>query len=308
VLDPIASVVDTATAEATTRTQARTTIRTPAHVEVRVAILGPTRVVGAARPFTRSLSRELVVYLATHPDGASTDRWATALWPERTMAPSTLHSTASSARRALGRSRLGHDHLPKRHGRLQLGPSVATDLQCLTMLAACDDPSAWQSALALVRGRPFEGLLSPDWAVMEGAVVDAEEVVVGLAIRIADHLLVSGDPDGAAWAVRRGLLASPYDERLFRRLLQTADAQGNPAGVESAMAELALRLGWEPSPSGEVTSVVHPETAELYRALSRHGGAARAGGRATGKPGGDSTRFVRPARRSRRTEEPVGRL
>ena len=77
-----------------------------------VNVLGPVEVRGATREFTRAWAKELVVYLAMHPDGASNEAWATALWPDRLMAPSSLHSTASVARRALGQGPGGIDHLP----------------------------------------------------------------------------------------------------------------------------------------------------------------------------------------------------
>ena len=248
-----------------------------------VGVLGPPFVRGAARTFVRGSSRELVVYLVMHPGGAGTDNWATALWPDRVMAPASLHSTASDARRALGRSRLGHDHLPRGHGRLRLAPTVTSDWARLTALAACDDPASWSRGLGLVRGRPFDGLRSPDWTVLQGIAAEVEEAVVSLAVRVADSRLGAGDGHGAARAARRGLLASPYDERLYRRLLLAADAQGNPAGVESAMARLVGLLagddlggtigplpGGRPVPPGMI-DLVHPETIELYRSLSRRG-------------------------------------
>jgi len=238
-------------------------------------VLGPLLVRGAARPFARASSRELVVYLATHPEGASTDSWATALWPDRVVAAATLHSTASASRRALGRSRLGHDHLPRRHGRLRLEPTVTTDWARLVALAASDDPGSWSRALGLVRGRPFEGLRSPDWAVLEGIAAEVEETILSLAIRVADSRLQAGDGQGAARAARRALLVSPYDERLYRRLLLAADAQGNPAGVESAMARLVRLLAGDrpdgPAGPDRTAELVHPETVELYRSLSRRG-------------------------------------
>ena len=65
--------------------------------------------------------------------------------------------------------------------------------------------------------------------------------------------------------VRRGLLVSPYDERLCRMLLRTADAAGNPEGVESVMAELLRVVADEVEP----VESVHPSTLALYRSLSR---------------------------------------
>ncbi len=76
-----------------------------------VAVLGPIEIRGAQRStFTRAWAEELVVYLAMHPNGASNEAWATALWPDRLMAPSSLHSTASVARRSLGQR--GRRHRP----------------------------------------------------------------------------------------------------------------------------------------------------------------------------------------------------
>jgi DNA-binding SARP family transcriptional activator len=251
--------------------------------EVVVAILGPVEVRGAARPFRRAPSLDLVVYLALHRRGASNDAWATALWPDRLMAGPTLHSTASAARRALGHSTSGTDHLPRSHGRLQLAPTVATDFQELRDLSARADPAAWRAALALVRGRPFDGLRNGDWAVLEGVLSAVEEGVVDLALRLAGHELSAGSGRAAAAAARAGLLVSPYDERLYRVLLRAADLEGNPAGVERAMAELLQVIGGSgaarvPRPVAAADlRVVHPETATLYRSLSRWGAAGSKG-------------------------------
>ncbi len=237
-------------------------------------MLGPVEVRGADRPFERAWTLDLVVYLAMHRRGASTEAWATALWPERLPAPPTLHSTASAARRSLGRSADGPDHLPRSHGRLALAPTVGTDWARFCHLAAAEGAGAWTAALDLVRGRPFEGLRSPDWAVLEGFVAEIEGAVVDVALRLADHLLGRHDGRGARWAARRALRASPYDERLYRVLLVAADAEGNPAGVESGMAELTRLVGGDaggPRPRGALSAcdLVHPDTAALYRALSR---------------------------------------
>ena len=163
---------------------------------------------------------------------------------------------------------------PRSHGRLALAPTVGTDWARFCHLAAAEGAGAWTAALDLVRGRPFEGLRSPDWAVLEGFVAEIEGAVVDVALRLADHLLGRHDGRGARWAARRALRASPYDERLYRVLLVAADAEGNPAGVESVMAELTRLVGGDaggPRPRGALSAcdLVHPDTAALYRALSR---------------------------------------
>jgi DNA-binding SARP family transcriptional activator len=239
--------------------------------EIEVRVIGPVEIVGAARPFTRAWAVELVVYLSMHRNGASTDQWATALWPDRVMAPASLHSTASAARRALGLARSGEDHLPRSHGRLALGDSVTTDWHRFTRYSRSEQPEDWRRALALVRGRPFEELRAPDWALLEGITATMEAVVVDLSCRFAESCLSSGDSAGAEWAARQGLRVSAYDERLYRILMRAADVAGNPAGVESVMAELAHLVNDEVEPF----DAVHPETLELYRALSRRQLASR---------------------------------
>lgn len=239
------------------------------HGGVTVRLLGPVDVIGLARPFARAWSLELVAFLSTRPRGASTDVWAAALWPDRLMAAASLHSTASDARRALGVAPSGEDHLPKGHGRLTLGATVTSDWEQFQKLAANDDPESRRLALALVRGRPLDGLRNSDWALLDGIVALIEACVVDLASRHAEFCLDHNDPREAAWSARQALLMSPYDERLYRILMRSADANGHPAGVESAMNELTTLIG-----EVEPFDAVHPETLRLYETLSRHRTAA----------------------------------
>ena len=239
--------------------------------EIEVRVLGPVEIVGAARPFTRAWAVELVVYLAMHRNGASTEKWSFALWPERALAPATLHSTASAARRALGVSPSGEDHLPRAHGRLALGAGVKSDWEQFVWLSRSAQQEDWRRALELVRGRPFDGLRAPDWALLEGITATIEALVVDLSCRYSEACLSNADPVGAEWAARQGLRVSAYDERLYRILLRAADAAGNPAGVESLMSELAHLVNEEVEP----IDAVHPETLELYRSLSRRPFASR---------------------------------
>ena len=128
-------------------------------------------------------------------------------------------------------------------------------------LAGSDRPERWREALALVRGRPFEGLRSSDWPILEGIAPAIESAVVDLSGRLAGAYLRQGDPQGAEWAARRGLVVSPYDERLYRMLMRAADLGGNPAGVDAVMSELLTLVadGIEP------LEAVHPSTMDLYR-------------------------------------------
>jgi DNA-binding SARP family transcriptional activator len=234
-------------------------------MDVEVAVLGPVEIRGAARPFTRAWAKELVVYLAMHPNGASNEAWVTALWPDRIMAPSSLHSTASVARRSLGQSADGRDHLPRSHGRLALADSVGSDWTRFVALADSPDVANWRLAVEMVRGRPFEGLRSSDWTVLEGIGPAIEAAVVDISGRLAGAYLAAGDARGAEWSARKGLLVSPYDERLYRMLMRSSDLAGNPAGVEAVMAELVRLVADDIEPFDSV----HPSTMDLYRSLTR---------------------------------------
>jgi DNA-binding SARP family transcriptional activator len=181
------------------------------------------------------------------------------------MAPSSLHSTASAARRALGCDEDGRDYMPRGHGRLILSSAVSSDWNALRVAAASPDHRAWRRGLELIRGRPFEGIRSNDWVLLEGILAEIESTSVDLASRYADACLVRGDPEAASWAARQGLRVSAYDERLYRVLMRAADAAGNPAGVESTLDELVTLIAEDVEPF----DAVHPETLELYQSLSR---------------------------------------
>jgi DNA-binding SARP family transcriptional activator len=255
--------------------------------EIQVSLLGPVEIRGAAQPFCRPAARELVVYLTCHRHGASSDVWGAALWTDRPIAPSTLHSTASVARRALGRSRRGNDHLPRSGRTLRLADTVGSDVDQFAVAAASPDPTLWREALGLVRGRLFEGLTLCDWAVLDGTAAQVESMVVETALKAAEHSLRLGRGEDAEWMIRRALRVSPYDERLYRSLLRATAVMGNRVGLRSAMRELLLIAGdGDLGARGAVTgtrgdprySVIHPETMNLYRELTG-GGVPAARGR-----------------------------
>jgi DNA-binding SARP family transcriptional activator len=243
---------------------------------VEIAVLGSVEVRGGEHGFRRSAAVELVVYLAFHRHGVRNTEWPLAIWPDRAVAQSTVHSTVSDARRALGRGADGSDHL-SRGPQLSLGRGVTTDVDRLAALASSDEPRLLSRALELVRGPLFAGLRCSDWAVVEGVQAAIESMIVATALRAAEsHQRERRVPD-AERAVRSALTACPYDERLYRLLLQVTAAMGNRVGLRRTMAELVTRAAdW---PSGLRCSahecrhtpgrgLLDPETLSLYRELS----------------------------------------
>jgi DNA-binding SARP family transcriptional activator len=244
--------------------------------EVDVAVLGPVQFTGIAQPFRRSAARELVAYLAFHPQGARNDAWADALWPTRLVPQSTVDSTVCDARRALGRGADGAPRLVRDERRLRLTDRVGTDVGRFAALASSPDPLSWRKALGLIRGVPFSGLFLADWVVFEGIGARVESMVATTALKAAAHALTRHRGDEAEWLVRRALLACPYDERLYRALLRSADAQGSRAGVHSVMAELRVLSGGaglsDPGGPDHAQSRwhwIHPRTEALYRELTQ---------------------------------------
>jgi len=244
--------------------------------EVEVAVLGPVEVTGAAQPFGRSAALDLVVYLALHPGGAGHDVWGSALWTDRTISVTTLHSTASVARRALGRSSQGLEHLPRGGRRLRLADSVGTDVERFAQKANSPEPADWQDALRLIRGRPLDGIRLSDWAVLDGTQAGLESMVVDTALKCATDALLGGQAETAEWVVRQGLRASPYDERLYRALLRITEAKGDRMGLHAVMTELLRKAVDAASPlpesgpfpkSASPVALVHPRTVDLYQRL-----------------------------------------
>ncbi len=231
---------------------------------IEIAVLGPVVVCGAEGAFDRRPTlTELVTYLALHRGGATTESWSTAVWPERRVPVQTVANRLSEARRALGAASDGLPRL-RRRGDRHLLVDVKTDWERFQSLAVEDATEDRRRALSLVRGRPFADLRRGHWTVIEGLESEVVAAVAACARRLGEELLTSGDPDGASWAAHQGLRAAPWDERLHRLLMRSADAAGDRGGGEEALRQLALRLEIE----GDPLRAVHPLTASLYERLT----------------------------------------
>jgi DNA-binding SARP family transcriptional activator len=236
---------------------------------IKVRVLGKIDIGGIPR-IERAKALELIVYLALHPAGVDLERLWEALWPERPLNRPTLHTTVSIARSRLGDAPDATPYLPStRNGLYRLNPSIRVDwtrFQTLTQLAAHDQDHATQTlhqALDLVTGTPLESAAPNgyEWALvhrteMESAIGDAAD-------QLARHYLDQHNHAGATWSARRGLLATPYDERLYRQLMLAAYTAGNPAGVDAIMRELIQVLDAEAEPLDDL----HPDTIALYKKL-----------------------------------------
>lgn len=238
--------------------------------EVEIMVLGMVDVVGTDEPVhRRPRLTELLVYLAFHREGLLRDSFGAALWPERRISSQTIANRLHEARRALGTSRNGRSRLGRVRGQLRLGDDVVTDWERFEELTSDGSgPQSWRLALSLVRGRPFLGLAHAEWTVLEGHVAAMERAIVETALALGDYFLSADNPPAADWAAQQALLASPWDERLYRLLMRSAEAAGNRGAIDAALRSLASVLEL----SGDPLLGVHPTTARLYRSLTGRGG------------------------------------
>lgn len=237
-----------------------------------VRVLGSVEVDGGPA-IDRRKSEELVVYLALHPDGADEQSLKTALWPESAPTSHTFNQVVSRARICLGTGPDGSHYLPRLEGgRYRLSEWVTTDVDRLTasLRNARVHPSTetmehLATALRLVRGQPFQGVKAGyDWAHGEGFATRVEIVVADAAHLVADWHLEHGDTTAALWSAGQGLLASPFDEALYRDRMRAHAASGNHSAVQSVMRELCKVVD-----AVEPYDSLHPETVELYEQLTR---------------------------------------
>jgi DNA-binding SARP family transcriptional activator len=231
---------------------------------IAVRVLGPVKIEGLPAIDRSWRLSELIVFMAFHPDGVTGEACREALWPDKRLPRQSLSNRLSEARRSLGVATDGQVRMRKVDGRYLLGDDVRTDWWRFQQLTSDgSDPASWMRAMALVRGRPFDGLAQGDWTILEGHAARITASILDLAVALSEHHLASGDPRSAEWALRRGLVVSPFDERLYRLLMRACDALGNRAGVEAAIRSLAAALDW----TGDPLAIVHPETALLYKQL-----------------------------------------
>ena len=208
---------------------------------VEVAVLGPVSVRGAAGPFHRSAALELVVYLAFHRRGVRHAEWALAIWPERPVSLSTVHSTCSDARRARGRAPDGSPHLP-RGTDLRLRESVRHRRGAVHRARRIGRPARPSRGDAVGTRPAFPRPHRTDWAVFDGTQSHVESLVVRTASRGADRVLrrrrrrrrADRPPGVAREPIRRASLP---------RLPTATAAPGQPGPLRSAMAQLLTLAG-----------------------------------------------------------------
>jgi DNA-binding SARP family transcriptional activator len=189
-----------------------------------VSVLGPLKIDGLKQPLKRNATREIIAYLALHPEGATRDEVLEAIWPgedpQRTLP--RFWQSVTDARKALGdgwirdgeRYELDHTH-------------VHIDLDQLDQLLTTSDPTeeqqALEAALALWHGQPLAGSDYP-WA--DGDIHRLHATLLELLGRVGALRLAAGDPRGALQTAEQAIALDHLHEPSWRLALQADDALG----------------------------------------------------------------------------------
>jgi hypothetical protein len=250
---------------------------------VEVSLLGQVAVQapGPLEPDRLALATEIVVHLATHPEGVHTNVLTGAVWP-RGVTSEVRDAALSRVHAWLGTDEAGAPNLlTDASGRLRLGPSVRIDWQVFRALfaqasraaAASDAPAeiaALERALALVRGQFLDGR-DPSryaWLATDDVEYEVTATVADAAHRLsvlrlaAGAGLAGGDVDAAMAAARAGLRLAFNDELLWRDLLTAAAATGQEHMLRAVVSELSARVALD-----EVMPRMAPETEALIDEL-----------------------------------------
>jgi hypothetical protein len=219
-------------------------------------VLGPVEVHGWKHRPRRRIVTALLCYLALHPDRpVSADQLLTTLWPlgssRKEATRASLHTYMSDLRRALPDGML--PDAASSDGYLISG-GVPTDwgtfLQLVLQAKDAGPGDATQlliQALSLVRGVPFAGSNSDmfEWVASEHHLAAMEVAITECAHTLSSRRLRTGDPEGAAEALRIGLLAVPDSYVLHADTVRSTRAGGDPAALRRAWRSARSALGAE---------------------------------------------------------------
>ncbi len=254
--------------------------------EIEVRILGTIEItsVDPLEEGRAALAHEMVVYLATHPEGVHPVVLGGVLWP-RGVQEAVRDATIARVAEWLGSDSRGRPHLfLDDSGRLRLGPGVGTDwrlFQDLVRRAVADLDAAPQGApeavrlreaeaelldraLRLVRGPLLSGRPGKRYAWLAADLLeyDVTAWVADAAHALCEIRLGQGDPDAAMAAARAGLLLATDDEGLWRDLLRAAHATGDLTRLRAVVDGLSRRAASHPYGGG-----MAPETEALIDEL-----------------------------------------
>jgi DNA-binding SARP family transcriptional activator len=197
-------------------------------------------------------TRELLTFLAIHPDGVSRDSLGAALWPDSPpdRLTNALNTALSRLRRAVRAATANTitDIVLSGQGRYRLDP-VTVDLDYTRFLQAHTDrrtattPEQRQTALRAMidtYAGPLADGMAMDWLepVREAMRRDAIDAVGALA-----RALVATEPEQTLELLEIARAFDPFNELLYRDIMRLQARLGRPDAIPRTLALLTTRLG-----------------------------------------------------------------
>ncbi|MHB8242225.1 MAG: AfsR/SARP family transcriptional regulator [Solirubrobacteraceae bacterium] len=227
---------------------------------ISIAVLGPLAIDGIERRIKRAATRELLAYLAFHPQGGSRDELIEAIWPAQDPKRTRprFWQSVTEARKAIGDAWIHHGE------RYKLDRSkVRVDLDELDRLLTVtgddeSDPATLETALALWRGEPLDGA---DYLWADGEIRNLRATLVDLLDRVGRLRLGRDDARGALQIAEQAITLDGLHEPSWRLALEAEHALGLRESITRRYADLSRsldeQLGLEPT----------RETRVIYRRL-----------------------------------------
>ena len=249
----------------------------------KLTLLGPVQVRAHGslpeRNPRRQFYTEIVAYLATRPGGVTSERYATAIWPNEpdVIGKTKVRQSISVVRAWLGvNPRTGNDFLPSglttaaggryRVDDILIDAELFRRLRVRGLARGADGIADLRAALDLVTGRPFD-LLSPrqgtaggyGWLIDEDARLDLEyaAMIVDVAHTVATHYLGAGQPELAEAAAQVALEAASYEDVPLLDLVAACDAQDKRAEADAYVVRILANH------DAEVEEDLPPRTADI---------------------------------------------
>ncbi|SOC52852.1 DNA-binding transcriptional activator of the SARP family [Blastococcus aggregatus] len=227
----------------------------------------------------RQFYTEIVAYLATRPGGVTSERYATAIWPNEpdVVGKTKVRQSISVVRAWLGTDPdTGADFLPSgltaaaagryRIDGMLIDAELFRRLRVRGLARGADGIADLCAALDLVTGRPFDlptqrqgAVGGYRWLVDEDGRLDLEyaAMIADVAHTVATHHLAAGRPEFAAAAAEVALKAESYEDTPLLDLVAACDAQGNRAEADAYVARILANH------DAEVEEDLPPRTAEI---------------------------------------------